>query len=1148
MALWTIILLPALAGLTVLASRRRLSGTAAALIGAAASLSAAMVCAWAALPLTGWVAVTPAMEAASTVLVTATGAVFRERSLGAWFDTGEMVSSVSVRLDALSAAAILLVSLVGAVLLAHAAAWRGRQRDPAVIGGVILLLSTLCALLLAADLIVLVAAWQLLSMISFVLLASEPELHVVARRALAAARFGGAALLLAALALAWGLGTLRMGDLADRAVVAWAPGEPQALLIALLLLGAALSAAAVVPCHAWLAGAAGARWLVAAVHLTVLPVAGVYLLARFQTVMVLGAAALALAAGLGAVTALSAGLAALGQRRPRDGLAFGTVAQYGLVVAAIGAGGFVAGVVHMAMTVLFVAGLMIALDLVSAGGPETAEPTGGRVSRQLAVTAMALVGAAAWAGVPLLTATTASREAVLWAVLRPPIGTVSLWAAALVAVAIGAFAAVRWLLREFWLRPVAETTNVPRWVNLAPGLTVAAATVLAGLAGIARSEGVEGLLVRMQRAALTLPANLTIGSAEDAAWLTPAAAASLRPNLAVLAVAVVGLGAGVGLLFYWVRPDLRRRLQQIPLLANLHKAAAAGWYVNEASRSLLVRPWRALAYLLRDRGPSADDAVPAGAGPWCVAWRPVVAALLMPSVFVFLPGTPSHASLLLVPVATVLVTAVVSLRSRRVGLWFGLIGSSVQLALLLAAGRSALVASRSSALGNTGASVELLGLLLALFAVACSVLALLFLSPVAPGWRRGPALLLATAGAVQATLLVDDLVVLVLLWGAAVGGLILLLGAAGDRQGPTAWFTPTGGWVCLAVATGWLMAGRTSVDGIVSMPLAQLGNGAVGASGNEAIAVLYLVGFAALGGLFPLHSWFLRAQRARLTPIAVLLVGTWSMAAIYGLIRVVPVVFPGYWVRIASALAFTGLVGALVAATAALGQRSLRGVVGYAALWQTSMAMIGLAAWSMESVQGSVFLLLGAALVGSGLHAAGALRSARGSSDVFGEGAELDAVPRPSVAMSLLLVGAAASAGSGSFIGMVLVSLGSFREFPATVAAALAGSVGLAIVLAHVHHRTSGGRSSAARSSAARSPAARSPGSGERLVLGAVLVVVFGIGLYPQPVLDMAATGIGHLMAREIILEPVDPEIGLPNDRRVTALAESAEQVAQKEQ
>lgn len=1138
MPLWTIILLPALAGLTVLALRRRLSGTAAALIGAAASLSAAMVCGWAALPLTGLVAVTPAMEATSAVLVTATGAVFRERSLGAWFDTGEMVSSLSVRLDSLSAAAILLVLLVGAVLLAHAAAWRGRQRDPAVIGGVTLLLSTLCALLLAADLIVLVAAWQLLSMISFALLTREPELHVVARRALGAARFGGAALLLAALALAWGLGTLRIGDLADRAVIAWVPGEPQALAIALLLLGAALSAAAVVPCHAWLVGAAGARWLVAAVHLTVLPVAGVYLLARFQTVMVLGAAALALAAGLGAVTALSAGLAALAQRRPRDGLAFGTVAQFGLVVAAIGAGGFVAGVVHMAMTLLFVAGLMIALDLVSSAAPEIAPPTRVRVSRHPAVSAMALVGAGAWAGVPLLTATTASREAVLWAVLRPPIGTVSLWAAALVAVAIGAFAAVRWLLCEFWLRPVSETANVPGWVNLAPGLTVAAATVLAGLAGIARSEGVAGLLVRIQRDALSLPANQTIGATDGDAWLTPAAAASLRPNLAALAVAVVVVAAGVGVLVYCVRPDLRRRLRQTPLLASLHKAAAAGWYINEASRSLLVRPWRALAYVLRDRGGSADEAVPADAGPWCIGWRPVVAGLLMPSVFVLWPGTPSHASLLLVLATTVLLTAVVSLRSRRAALWVGLIGSSVQLALLLAAGRSALVASRSSALGNTGASVELLGLLLALFAVACSVLALLLLSPVAPGWRRGPALLLATAGAVQATLLVDDLVVLVLFWGVAVGGLILSLGAPRDRPGPTAWFTPMGGWVCLAVATGWLMAGRTAAAGVLSMPLAELGKGAVGASGNEAIAALYLIGFAALGGLFPLHSWFLRVQRARLTPIAVLLVGTWSLAAIYGLIRVVPVVFPGYWMRIASALAFTGLFGALVAATAALGQRSLRGVVGYGTLWHRSMAMIGLAAWSIESVQGSVFLLLGAALVGSGLHAASALLSARGSSDVFGEGADLDAAPRPSVPLSLLLAGAAASAGSASFIGMALVSLGSFREFPATVAAALAGSVGLAIVLAHVHHRTSVGRSSAAVS----------PGGGERLVLGAVLVVVFGVGLYPQPVLDMAAKGIGHLMAREIILEPVDPEIGLPNDRRVTALAESAEQVAQKKQ
>lgn len=1078
MSLWIIVALPAGAGLVSLLLRRQIGYRTAAILCLVATLGAATVVAMNSTPLARRTLYGAAWEDGSNIETTGSGVPYQEATLGSWFDTGEIRSVLGLRLDPLSGSALLLVLSVAVLLLAQAAISGPARHDPAVVGGGALLVAALALVLLAVDLLLLYAAWQLLSVVSYSLVShcSGESPGASARWALVTRCIGGAALMLAVLMLGWEMKTLHIGRIVERATSAWVPGEPEAIAVAGLLLIASLAAAAAVPLHAWLVGVARSQWLVAALHLTIVPVVGIYLLARFQVVMVLGAAVLAIAAGLGAVTALSAGLAAAAQRRARESIAFGVVAQVGLVCAAMGAGGMLVGVVHMAASVLSFTLLMIVTDLREAQRERgrSGREEGNRTScPRLRV--LAIVGAASWAGVPFVVATAGSREGALWALLQPPIGNLSLWLSLLFAAGIAAFVAARWLLSEFSRGGSRTEVRRTAWIALLPAGVAAAALLAAGLTGVSRSSGEGGLAVRMLERSMALPGTLSLGGTEAAAWAATVATQSLRSGLALIVIVAFGAGIGAALLLYRYRPGLRRALSKQPAVASVLEAAAGGWYVQEVTRALVTRPFLSTVYVLRDRrAPAAQVPDPP---PERAPSRSLVPKLM---------------------------------------------------ALVWAIGLAALLS------GYGVLAEDPLAWLFALFCGGASALSFLLIDPRTAG-RGVVGSYLLTAVALQGAILAPGLVLTLVFWGLAVTGLIRLAGADAEGTLRRAVLRAGGvtgaGWLCLAVATAWLLAGHAQLTGAYTDRVAELLAAAGTVPGNATIGLLFLVGFGLLAGLFPLHGWLLRISSQAPPSLMILLSGAWVLAAAHGLVRIVPALFPEYWTRAGPALALTGVVGVLVSASAALGQRRLGGVVGYLAVQNSGLALIGLAAWNIESAQGSILLLIAGATAMTGLRAAIGRNAAGGPGLEPGiVGGSFGARPRSALVFSLLLLSAIGVAGSAGFIGVALVLLGSFRQFPGIVAVALVGSVGTAYVIARAHQRV-------VLEQDPEAPADRLAGP-LRVVLVTALVVSLGLGLFPQRVLMIAARGVSRIMSVELRFEPADPEIG-DDDKRVALRIES---------
>ncbi len=126
-----------------------------------------------------------------------------------------------------------------------------------------------------------------------------------------------------------------------------------ATVTSLLLFGGAVSASAQFPLHVWFPDAMGAPDPASAlIHATTMS-AGVFLMARIFPLLqtaeagVLAIGGIPIMGFVGAFTALFSSLIALTQNSIKDVLAWSTIGQLGYAVAAIGVGGYVAGVFHI---------------------------------------------------------------------------------------------------------------------------------------------------------------------------------------------------------------------------------------------------------------------------------------------------------------------------------------------------------------------------------------------------------------------------------------------------------------------------------------------------------------------------------------------------------------------------------------------------------------------------------------------------------------------------------------------------------------------------------------------------------------------------------------------------------------------------------
>ena len=300
---------------------------------------------------------------------------------------------ISVRLDAVSAIMLLLVTFIGWVVVRYAATYLdGEARQGPFTGWLCLTLASVLLLVAAGNVFQLVAAWIATSLFLHKLLLFYPD-RVSARRAarkkFLTARLGDALLAGAAVLLVAAYGTTDIGAISQAARAGGGGGL--AVAAACLLAFAAMLKSAQFPTHGWLTEVMETPTPVSALlHAGVIN-AGGFLLIRFADVMLLAPGALAALVIVGGFTALFGSLVMLTQPAVKTSLAWSTVAQMGFMILECGLALFPLALLHIVAHSLYKAHSFLA----SGGAVErvaairrpgsVAIPKAGAVARAFAV-------------------------------------------------------------------------------------------------------------------------------------------------------------------------------------------------------------------------------------------------------------------------------------------------------------------------------------------------------------------------------------------------------------------------------------------------------------------------------------------------------------------------------------------------------------------------------------------------------------------------------------------------------------------------------------------------------------------------------------------------------------------------------------------
>ncbi|WP_128905204.1 NADH-quinone oxidoreductase subunit L [Halorubrum amylolyticum] len=461
------------------------------------------------------------------VLATVAGGEAANRTLYTWASAGgigptDVELSFGILIDPLSALMLVIVTLVALLVHVFSLGYMNDEGEtglPRYYAGLGLFTASMLGFVVADNLLMAFMFFELVGLCSYLLIGfhfREPGPPSAAKKAFLVTRFGDYFFLIGVVAVLATFGTAQFAGsesfphlaeaaLAGEGSVAWTPGgvELQTWLtvVGLLVLGGVVGKSAQFPLHTWLPDAMeGPTPVSALIHAATMVAAGVYLVARMYGFYALSPTALAVIAFIGGFTALFAATMGVVKDELKQVLAYSTISQYGYMMLALGAGGYVAAVFHLTTHAFFKALLFLGAGavIIAMHHNEDMWDMGGLKSKMPVTYYTFLAGSLALAGIfPF--AGFWSKDEILYEALVHGLNDPLLlggYLMGLLAVPVTAFYTFRMVFLTFHGEPRSDTARDPepvRWNVKGPLTVLGALAVVTGFINMVPVQKVLGL-------------------------------------------------------------------------------------------------------------------------------------------------------------------------------------------------------------------------------------------------------------------------------------------------------------------------------------------------------------------------------------------------------------------------------------------------------------------------------------------------------------------------------------------------------------------------------------------------------------------------------------------------------------------------------
>ena len=278
----------------------------------------------------------------------------------------------------------------------------------------------------------------------------------------------------------------------------------------------------------------------------------------------------------------------------------------------------------------------------------------------------------------------------------------------------------------------------------------------------------------------------------------------------------------------------------------------------------------------------------------------------------------------------------------------------------------------------------------------------------------------------------------------------------------------------------------------------------------------FFIAFAIKAPLWPLHTWLPDAAQSATPGTSVLLLGVLDKVGTFGMIRYCLTLFPEASKTFTPVILVLAVISIIYGAILAIGQRDLKRLIAFTSISHFGFITLGIFAMTSQGYSGAALYMFNHGFSTAALFLVGGWMISRRGSSTISDFGGLQRIT-PVMAWMFFLAGMSSLAlpGMSSFVSEFLVLVGTFTRYPvhaviATFGIVLASLYILIPVQKALHGPTTPGNENLIDLNLR-----------EKLAIAPVIVIIFVLGFYPAPLLNVINPAATHVIAQLGFTDPM---------------------------
>jgi NADH-quinone oxidoreductase subunit M len=272
----------------------------------------------------------------------------------------------------------------------------------------------------------------------------------------------------------------------------------------------------------------------------------------------------------------------------------------------------------------------------------------------------------------------------------------------------------------------------------------------------------------------------------------------------------------------------------------------------------------------------------------------------------------------------------------------------------------------------------------------------------------------------------------------------------------------------------------------------------------------FFLAFAIKVPMFPFHTWLPDAHVEAPTAGSVILASVLLKMGGYGFLRFCLPMTPQASQASAGIVMALSVIAILYGAYMALAQTDLKKLIAYSSVSHMGFVTLGIFVLNVPAVEGALFQMINHGITTGALFLlVGMAYDRTHSRRIADYGGIARPMPRYGAMLTIFALSSLGLPGTNGFIGEFLILLGTFLTYPGAAVLATLGVILSAVYLLWMIQRVLFGPITKPENAALVDLGRR-----EMAILAPLVVLVFWIGFYPDPLLSILHASVDHLLGQ----------------------------------